>query len=192
MFSQSLEKLRAIMRRSVHGTINPRYRARFDTSDVVQEASLQAWLQGDADDENSPSQYWSRFVARRQAAKLCAFHAAQRRNVRAEVNLMAEAPQRQSSVADVIITREQTEKLLFGLGQLPREMRRIIHERFVECMSFNAIAAGMQRPPYWVRRRFRSALRFLQSAMLDQGTPEEGGVGHPVLSSAFQDSTDGE
>ena len=165
MLFQSLSELRSIIHRAVHGRIDRRFRARFDTSDVVQEATLQAWLRGDADEDSSPSGFWLRFVARRHSSKLHAFHSAQRRSVHAEECPVYDSRHPGNDAPDQAMTREQTEQLLLALARLPKPLRLIVHLRFVERLSFNAIARTMERPPHWVRRQYRQALKQLHSLM---------------------------
>ena len=162
--TRSLADMRSAVHRAVHGRIDRRFRARFDTSDVAQEVALSAWLNLQETAE-PPNESWLRVVTERYAAKLHTFHSAQRRSVHVEQTSQSEASCAHQRAPEEVITREQVEYLFAAMVRLPHADRRMLHLRFVENHSLKAIARQLNQPEHRVRRQFHQVLNQLRGEL---------------------------
>ena len=158
----TFSEIRQFVRNSLRGRTDRRFRARFDTSDVAQEASIQAWLYCSTEND-APDTAWLRLVARRQSANLHEFHAAKRRSVLTESAPQNPVQEAGCDIGQSVLVNEQIELLLAAMTQLPAVARRILHLRFVEQGSFKEIARTINQPEHRVRRQYHAALRQLRS-----------------------------
>lgn len=172
----SLAEMRTAVHRVVHGRIDRRFRARFDTSDIAQEVALRAWLNLESKAEG-PSHGWLRVVAKRYSAKLHTFHSAQRRSVHVEESSQGDVRGSEHSAEQRAMTREQVECMFAAMVRLPSTTRKILHLHFAENQSLSSISRELDLPEHRVRRQFHCALKQLRAELRDTGAAHVAGCG---------------
>ena len=168
------ERHRAKLRRMVAIRMDPRLAARFDPSDVVQEALLTASVQLPAYALQRPLPFypWLRNVAWQRLVDLHHHHfTAQRRSVVREVamqlpdesamklagTLMASG----TSPSDILIRKELRARVQTALMELPPGDREVLVMRHLEQMSVSEIAATLEISESAVKmRRLRAVRKF--------------------------------
>lgn len=157
--------------------IDSRFQGKFSESDAVQQTLLEAWRCWDRfrGDDESARLAWLRQILAHQLAHLARHYGAtQKRNTARELSLehtLARSSDRlegllaanQSSPSDVALRREQQLRLAEALDRLPAEYRDVIILRNLEELSYEEIAARMNRSPGAVRMLWLRALAALRT-----------------------------
>lgn len=160
--------MRKQLRRSVKSAKQSLRSARFDTSDIVQEALIQVWkriCRSDQDERDLPRPLLEQ-IGRGQMSKMRRFHTAQKRSVLRESvpTKISSVFERNAQSADLECEREEQLALLSGaLDGLGMTEKFIIFRKFFDGVSFTEIAADLSKPASWVRRRYLKSLQSLKS-----------------------------
>ncbi len=168
------ERHRAKLRRMVAIRMDPRLAARFDPSDVVQEAFLTASVQLPEYAIKRPLPFypWLRNVAWQRLVDLHNHHfTAQRRSVVREVvmQLADESAMKlampliasNTSPSNILIRKELCARVQTALGELPPNDREVLVMRHLEKMSVTEIAVILQISESAVKmRRLRAVQKF--------------------------------
>ena len=160
MLNRELAQLRQRMRIWARGRGRASMRSRYDTSDVLQEATLQLWLElragrREVDEYSAPL---LKTIAGGHDAKLAQHNQAQCRSVTRQEQLAVVPPSPQRAPEHEVIDRESTARLVHALTTLDEFDREILDRRFVKEQSFKSIAAGMGIPEHTVRRQCQAAI----------------------------------
>ncbi len=168
------ERHRARLRKMVSVRMDPRLAARFDPSDVVQEALLTASIQLPqyAQTRGLPFYPWLRQLAWQRLVDLHNHHfTAQRRSVVREVGMqlsdesvlkLAEPfVSREASPSNTVEREELSLSIQNALSRLPDDDREVLVMRHLEQMSVSEIAAVLGLSESAVKmRRLRAVRRF--------------------------------
>ena len=168
------ERYRARLRRMISIRMDPRLTARFDPSDVVQEALLTASVQLPAYAAKRPVPFypWLRNVAWQRLVDLHHHHfTAQRRSVVREVamqlpdesalKLAGPLMASSSSPSEILIRKELCARVQTALEDLPTSDREVLVMRHLERMSVSEIAATLEISESAVKmRRLRAVKKF--------------------------------
>jgi RNA polymerase sigma-70 factor (ECF subfamily) len=183
-FGELFGRHRAAMHRAVARRLGPSLRNRFDPSDVVQEAQVEALARLDefADRRPMPFRTWLLRTALQRVSKLRRHATAARRDRARERPLegpddsatapggrMAAdgpTPSRQAAARDV------ANRLHAVLGRLPEPDRAIVSMRTFEGLSYEEAASRLEIEPAAARKRYGRALLRLRASLLAEGLTE--------------------
>jgi RNA polymerase sigma-70 factor (ECF subfamily) len=169
-----LEGYRQYLRLLARSRVGRELRARFDSSDLVQETLLEAQrdfrqFQGENQAELAG---WLRQILLRNLADQCKHHQSQKRDVGREQPLELLVKKTPESLAAPLSTpsaqalkTEQAGALATALAQLPPDYRDVLTLRHLQGESFEAIAARMGRTSGAVRMLWMRALEQLGGLM---------------------------
>lgn len=183
--AQLFERHRHRLRKMVLLRLDQRVQARFDASDVVQEAFVEAArkLAEYGKDQNIPFFLWLRMITGERLIQLHRMHlGATKRNADREVSLnKAAIPEASSvylasqligtftSVDRNIIRVEVQQKLQVMLNQLDLEDREVIAMRHFEELSTEEIATVLGLTRSGVLKKYTRAVRRLREAISNSG-----------------------
>lgn len=162
--------IRQQLRRSVKSAKRSLRSARFDTSDIVQEALIEVWkriCKGDQKGQVIPRPLLEQ-IGRGQTSKFRRFHTAQKRSVLKEATAGNSGTLSECSSQSVGIACERAEQLarLSGaLDALGMTEKFIIFRKFFDGVSFAEIGTNLSKPTSWVRRRYLKSLQLLKSIL---------------------------
>ncbi len=171
---------RELLREYVERRADPSVQARFDPSDVVQEAQLEISRRLDDYLERRPMPFhlWVRRTARENLVRLWRRHArADRRSVGREVPL----PERSSvliarrvlagspSPSQQVVSEEQAQRVRAALARLPEVDREILLLRTFEGLSNQEVAQVLGLDPDAASKRYGRALLRLSKALKQDG-----------------------
>lgn len=177
-----LTRYQADLRAFVEIRLDPRLAARFDPSDVVQEAQLEVVRRMDDFLKRRPMPFhlWIRRTAYERLLDLKRHHRRARRSVDREAAL----PDRSSlllarpllaggpSPSQQLEARELAERVAHAVDGLSEADREILLMRHGEGLPFEEIACLLGVEPAAARKRFGRALIRLQTALSAQGLLE--------------------
>jgi RNA polymerase sigma-70 factor (ECF subfamily) len=178
-----LERCRPGLHAFVECHFDPRLRARFDPSDVVQETQAEVARRMDEYLANQPMPFrlWLRKKAIDRLLNLRRDHVARaRRSVDREQafpdrsSLLVARPllTRGSSPSQRMQARELAERVSQAVGRLALADREILLLRHAEDLPFEEIGCLLDIEPAAARKRFGRALIRLQKALRDEGLLE--------------------
>jgi RNA polymerase sigma-70 factor (ECF subfamily) len=184
-FAKLFEQYRPRLRRMVDLRMDARARARFDASDVLQEAFVEAARALPKYAEKSdkmPFFLWLRLVTGDRLAKFHRRHlGTQKRDANRDARLVAEGPEASSiylasqlageftSVDHNLKQEEARQQLEAALASMDEKDREVIAMRHYEELSTEEIAIVLEMTKSGVLKRYARALRKLHGAM---GLPE--------------------
>lgn len=156
--------------------IDSRFHGKFSASDAVQQTMLEAWQHWDNFRGNDEPQRraWLRQILAHQLAHLARHYAGtQKRDVTREQSIEASLAQSsmrleqflaadQSSPSGQVAARERSVQLARVLEQLRDDYRQVLTLRSLEELSFDDVAARMNRSPGAVRMLWVRALAALR------------------------------
>jgi RNA polymerase sigma-70 factor, ECF subfamily len=162
----------------VNRRLDPKVRARINSSDVVQEAQLEAVRRiGDyLKRRPMPFHLWLRRTAYQRLLNLHRDHRRRaRRSVDREVGLPDETSAqlarpfiaRDSSPSARILAREQAEQISAAVAKLSEADREILLMRHVEHLPYEAIACLLDIAPATARQRYGRAMIRLQRVLCE-------------------------
>jgi RNA polymerase sigma-70 factor (ECF subfamily) len=172
---QVLEACRAYLLLIAQEELDPALQAKGGASDLVQQTFLEAQrdflrFQG----EPRSLLAWMRRLLLNNLANFRRDYRRDKRRVTREVSLPAgdSSTQREGglrastpSPSVAVMRLEQNQALELALQRLPEDYRRVIHLRYREERSFEAIAELMQRSPNAVRKLWARAIERLQQEL---------------------------
>jgi len=178
---QLLERDRARLARMVQLRLDPRVRGRVDASDVIQEASLEAFQRLDEYIKNPkvPFFLWLRFLTSQKVLEMHRRHlGAQRRDARRELRLHR-GPWPEATSADLAnlllgkltapseraIRAEQRRRLEEGLNELAPLDRELVVLRHFEQLTNAEAAAELELDSSAASKRYVRALKKLKSIL---------------------------
>lgn len=179
-FDQLFERHRDQLRRVVELRLTPELKARFDASDVIQEAHLEAYRR--LDDylarEPMPFRIWIRKTAQQRLQKLKRSHLhAKLRSVSREQPFPEEsslmiasrflAPAK--SISQQLAKQEYQRLVQEAVGELDELDREILLMRIVEGLAHGDIAQVLDLSSDAVRQRFGRALIKLEAQLAAKG-----------------------
>ncbi len=177
-FDEMFDRHRVALREFLDRRIDDRLRARFDPSDVVQEAQLVAFRRLDDYLARRPMPFglWLRKTAYERLLMLRRQHGqTRRRDVGREEPLpersslgLARRLARSSTPSDRAIRAERAERVRQLLARLSAEDREILLMRNYEDMPYGDIAALLEITPAAARQRHGRALLRLSRLLGDQ------------------------
>lgn len=185
-FAKLFEKYRSRLRRMVDVRMDARARARFDPSDVLQEAFVEAAraLPTYAEKQDKmPFFLWLRFVTGDRLAKFHRRHlGTQKRDANRDARLMYDGPEASSvylasqlageftSVDHNLKQEEARQQLEAALNAMDEKDREVIAMRHYEELSTEEIAIVLDMTKSGVLKRYARAINKLTSAIgnLDQ------------------------
>jgi RNA polymerase sigma-70 factor (ECF subfamily) len=180
-FDELINRHRAALRGFLDNRIDDRLRARFDPSDVVQEAQIVAFRRLDDYLARRPMPFgvWLRKTAYERLLMLRRRHRkSRRRGVSREEPLpersslgLARRLARGSTPGDRIIRAERAERVRRLLAKLSAEDREVLLMRNYEEMNYGEIAALLDIAPTTARQRHGRALLRLSRLLGDETTP---------------------
>lgn len=137
--------------------------ARYDTSDIVQEAILQVWRdQLKCSTEAELKQSWLWQVVKGHAAKLHRLHSAAKRSTKKQLPFQdGDSAQHQSADTNAE-KREQIVRMLAAFDELPDEEQQVLFKRYFESNSIASIARELDLTVDIVRGRIVRGLRRLK------------------------------
>jgi len=144
-------------------------RDRGEAEDVVQETFLELWRRGDAYDARraSPST-WAIVIARSRAIDRLRARTASARAAAAR----EEEPRPDPPALEPVEAREERERVLGALAELPPEQREAVELAYFEGLSHREIAGRTGQPLGTVKTRVRLAMEKLEARLVAQeGTP---------------------
>jgi RNA polymerase sigma-70 factor, ECF subfamily len=183
-FEELFGRHRAALHRAVARRLGPSLRNRFDPSDVVQEAHLEALERLDeyAGRRPMPFRLWLLRTALQRVGKLRRYASAARRDrgreqplampgdstsaARGRVAAAEPTPSRQAAA------RDAAGRLHAVLGRLPEPDRAILGMRTFEGLSYEEAASRLEIDPAAARKRYGRALLRLRAALLAEGLTE--------------------
>lgn len=179
-FDELFNRHRDDLQRAVQLRLDSRLRTRFDASDIVQEAQLQAYRRLDDYLGRRPMPFglWLRKTAQEQLANHRRAHlAAARRSVRREQPLPDESSMmparpflgRPDSPSRHLAVREYQRLVAEAVGELGDLDREILLMRNVEGLSQREIAQVLDLSHDAVRKRYGRALIKLQRLLVERG-----------------------
>ncbi|MFO0843027.1 MAG: sigma-70 family RNA polymerase sigma factor [Gemmataceae bacterium] len=174
-----LARHRRELRAFVENHLDPQLQARFDPSDVVQDAQLEAAkrLQGYLARRPMPFRVWLRKTAYERLQNLQRDHTRQKRSVHREQPL----PDRSSLLiagplvrpaetpTEQVAARETAEKVSRAVGRLSREDREVLMMRHGENLPYEEIACLLDIEAAAARQRYGRALIRLQRELAREG-----------------------
>lgn len=154
-------------------------RSRVDTSDVVQEGLIQAWQSVDTFRANSEGEFrsWARKVAKGKLANTRRYHMADRRTVKAEISPKAEMLERlaeEGSFASEVFSSEEIDNLRSAVLALDDRLQLIVHRRFFENKTFEAIAVEIGCSSGGARTMCLRAIRQLRMVIRNRRRNDSG------------------
>jgi RNA polymerase sigma-70 factor (ECF subfamily) len=161
--------------------INRRLQARFDASDLVQEAFLKAhrhFGQFSGSTEEELLSWLRQILATTLANSVRRYYGTQRRDLRLERELTAELDQSSQALDQRLMApgsspsqrasrREQAVVLAEMLGRLPEDYREVVILRHLEGLSFPQVATRMGRTVNSVKKLWARALAQLRDSLGD-------------------------
>jgi RNA polymerase sigma-70 factor (ECF subfamily) len=185
-FDELFGRHRPALRQAVARRLGPSLRHRFDPSDVVQEAQVEAIRRLDdfAGRRPMPFRSWLLRTALQRVSKLRRHASAARRDLGREQPLempddsapgspgppplAASGPTPSQQAA----ARDAAGRLHAVLGRLPESDRAILAMRTFEGLSYEEAAARLEIEPAAARKRYGRALLRLRASMLAEGLTE--------------------
>jgi RNA polymerase sigma-70 factor (ECF subfamily) len=163
--------------------IDPRVRARFNPSDVVQEAQLEVTRRIDDYLRRKPMPFhlWIRKTAYQRLLNLQRDHRRRaKRSVDREIVLPATSASRlvfpllgkEPSPSARMAAKEEAERIGQAVARLPENDREILLMRHVEDLPYEEIACLLDIEPTTARKRYGRALIRLQRVLNDAGLLE--------------------
>jgi RNA polymerase sigma-70 factor, ECF subfamily len=183
-FDDLFGRHRAAMHRAVARRLGPWLRNRFDPSDVVQEAQVEALerLEEYAGRRPMPFRSWLLRTALQRVGKLRRHATAARRDRGREQPLAipgdcSSATGKRIAAADSTPSRQAAardvaSRLHAVLDRLPEPDRAILGMRTFEGLSYEEAAARLEIDPAAARKRYGRALLRLRAAMVAEGLTE--------------------
>lgn len=176
LFAQHRDQLR----KAVDLRLDPRLRARFDASDVVQDAQVEAFrrLPDFLARRPMPFGLWLLKTAHQRLVHLRRHHLdAQRRTVSREVRFSEESSlaiakvviANQTSLCTRISQRERAEAVASAIEQLDDDSREVLLMRHVEGLNHQQVADILELTSDTVRKRYARALIKLQRELARGG-----------------------
>ena len=172
---QIMEACRAYLLLIAQEELDPALQAKCGASDLVQQTFLEAQRDFARFHGNSSSLLaWMRRLLLNNLANFRRDYRRDKRRVTREVSLPAgdssswwEGGLRSASPSPsvAVMRREQSQALEQALQRLPEDYRHVVHLRYREEQSFEAIAERMQRSPNAVRKLWARAIERLQQEM---------------------------
>lgn len=166
-----LEKLLESVRHYIRGVARDNHigsmGARFDTSDIIQEAMIQVWKELDSDSlgDKEISKAWLVSVAKGHAYKLARFHSAQKRSHVRDEAFVDQVPTENRKPDDAIADLELQLSILVALDELPDDEKDIVVLYFFEQQSLSSIAKKLNLSLDKVRTRHSRALKALHKKL---------------------------
>ena len=159
--------------------LESRFRAKFDPSDVVQQAMLEAvraFPQFRGSTEGEFTAWLRQILTHALAHEIRRYHGTQKRDLDREVPLEQELTQTSQRLGDMlaatgtspsqqVVKREQAVVLAEALERLPEDFREVIILRNLEGLPHEEVARRMDRSPGAVRMLWVRALARLREAM---------------------------
>ena len=182
-FEQLFSRQRENLHQFIDLHLDPRIRARVDTSDVVQEAQMEAFqrLEDFCKRQPMPFHLWLRKTAYERLLKIHRYHIeTMRRSVKCEIRL----PDRScslfaqqllaggSSPSKRLSRREIAQLVSQALGQLPETDREILLMRNLDRLSYEEVSCLMEIDAAAARKRYGRALLRLRKLLLEKGLLE--------------------
>lgn len=182
-FDELFARHRSQLRQAVSLRLDKRTRARFDESDVVQEAYAEAYRRMDDYLERQPMPFhlWLRKTALEQLLMLRRRHvAAAQRSVGREARLPADSAARlavelvasEPSPSSDLSAREQAEKVRSAVSRLPPADQELLLMRNYEGLSYEEIGYLLEIEPVTARQRNGRALIRLHKLLQEDGMTE--------------------
>ena len=183
-FGELFGRHRAAMHRAVARRLGPSLRNRFDPSDVVQEAQVEALerLEEYAGRRPMPFRSWLLRTALQRVGKVRRYARAARRDRGRERPLAmpgdcSSATGGRIAAADLTpsrqaAARDAASRLHAVLDRLPAPDRAILGMRTFEGLSYEEAASRLEIDPAAARKRYGRALLRLRTAMVAEGLTE--------------------
>lgn len=173
---QVLEACRGYLLLIAQRELDPALQAKGGASDLVQQTFLEAQRDLSSFAGSTPEALmgWMRRLLLNNLANFRRDYRRDKRKVSREVSLLISDSSTQGegglhagtpSPSVVVMRHEQTQALERALERLPEDYRRVIHLRYREERSFEAIAELMQRSQNAVRKLWVRAIERLQETM---------------------------
>ncbi len=156
------------VRRSIQGKINPKYRRRYRTSDVVQESAIQLIRELTSEPEVRPvTQAWLSTIAKGNSARLANSHSAQCRTVlRSEYHSADRLEQtKAANPLQDSANREVLKALLSHIESLDEIERQIVDYHYRQGQSLNSIGKTLGFTGKQMQRQHRAIIQKLKSKM---------------------------
>lgn len=168
MNPERLAKLTEQIKAHAHGKNARRFKARFDTSDVSQEAAIQLLriAKGDQEALENVNSSWLKRVAMGHFRKLRDHHSAQKRSVAIEQPAADPQSVEQITPEGQAINNEMKLRVAFALRNLDPRERLILDRYHAKNKTFVAIADEIGCSPYQVRKSYRIALKKLETKVM--------------------------
>lgn len=133
--------------------------------EMVQDVFMRLWHKADQFDATRGSfAAWFMTIARNHIRATLKQHRDHNKIVLAEVEqLLADTPDEQPQIEDMVGRYEQQRELYDGLMQLPPEQRRALVMAYFGGLSQSAIASELDLPLGTVKKRIRLGLRKLRA-----------------------------
>ena len=161
----TVTRLRERLRSWARGRSRAAMRARYDTSDILQEASLQVWLElrKGARESTEYSEPLLKTIAHGHGAKLAQHNRAACRSVERSETLSSEPPESANAVETSAIQNESALVIAKALMTLPADDRNLVNRRFFKDQSYSQIAGDLGLSEHNVRRRCQAAVTRLRA-----------------------------
>jgi RNA polymerase sigma-70 factor (ECF subfamily) len=141
---------------------------RGEAEDVVQETFLELWRRAKAYDERRASPAtWAVVIARSRAIDRMRARTSLRRAHEAQ----REDPPPSATPLEPVEAREERERVLGALAQLPAEQRSAVELAFFEGLTHGEIAARLGQPLGTVKSRVRLAMQKLEARLSPEDPP---------------------
>lgn len=166
--NQVLHQIRCEIRKAVKQSGLTMVRARFDTSDIVQESMLQIWKQLDESDIDDLefTHGLLAVIAKGHAHKQVRFHTAKKRSVSREASGNNPTPTRESNPLDNAAISEEVGLMLNAMSYIHPVRQLIIFRRFFDDASYQQIADEVCRPKEWVRQQCLKAQKEIRTLLM--------------------------
>ena len=179
-FERLFARHRNRLRKSIDLRLDPRLRSRFDASDVIQEAQVEAFRRINDYLSRRPMPFglWLFKTAHQRLAHLRRHHLdAQRRSVTREVTFSEHSSlviakvlvDDQASLPGKLTRQEQAKSVADAIDQLDAHSREILLMRHVDGLTHPQIAEVLDISHEAVRKRYGRALIKLQQEMSRRG-----------------------
>ncbi len=164
-----MQRWRPIVRLHARDLLGREFSARADSSDVVQEAMVQACRRVDQFHGETETQWaaWLRRILKNEAAQYRRQHLASMRTIAQEAGPVENELESGIQPLDRTIEMENMVAVAAAIDELPLPMREIVIRRAFHHHSFKEIAESMNRTPGVVRVIWARALRKLRDALRD-------------------------